>query len=53
MLQFFCAIIAISELLITVQRSEIDASLPVISHDFFQLQDVGDTSNYQNAIVGF
>ena len=35
----FCATVVISELLITIQRTEIDASMLALSDDFFQLQD--------------
>lgn len=39
-LRFFCATVVISGLLITIQRTEIHASMRVISGDLFQLQDM-------------
>lgn len=39
-LRFFCARVVISELLITIQRTEIDASMLGLSDHFFHLQDM-------------
>lgn len=50
-LQFFCATVVISALLITILRTEIDASMLVLSVDF--LQDMSMAQVILSAIVGF